>query len=464
MTQDMRRSSARRRHGEIKPLLPALASLRSAGRSGHVSLPSTQAFRDRPATQRVLAALIVVVFCVGAVAALARRGDDGISGAGRLDTDGKATITRADGSTYQAAGPTTVYDGDVAEAVEGTMLLQLPGGATIEGGPASTRADATKLRAGPVVEVLRGDALLRAHKTTSIVAADNHITVEPPSDGPSATRIGRSLAVTIGGYRGTVRLDSAGQQRTVPPLRKMEVAALGRPPTDPKPLALDHPDAWDLRYLGDAIDLGATLQSLSNGYSPTLRPDEGRTAAHYAAIVSGLEGLAGFGDALVTSARSRPQGELLVGAALVALGRTGDTAQRWASTFAFRDAGATWGLVALDQGVAAAPLLDAVKAAIDHTAFEFAAGTTPASAGPDPAPTTTAPPTTQPDTSATTSTTTSPTATTSPPPTSSPTTEPESPSPTLPSVTVPPLLDGSDDGSIVGPAGTLLAGLLGRGS
>ncbi len=349
------------------------------------------AFGHRPAAQRVLGALIVAVLCVGVVDALERRADDGISGAGRLVTDGRASITRADGSTYQATGPTTVHDGDVAEAVEGTMTLQLPGGATIEGRPASTRAEATKLRAGPVVEVLRGSRALPAAKATSIVAADNHITVQPPSNGTSATRIGRSLAVTIGGYRGTVHLDSAGQRRTVPALRRMEVAALGRPPTDPKPLALDHPDAWDLRYLGDAIDLGATLQSLSDAYSPTRRSDEGRDA-HAAAILPGLEGLAGFGDALVTTAPARPRGELLVGAAIVALGRTGDAAQRWASTFAFRDAGAAWGLVALDQRVAGAPLLDAVKGAIDHTAFEFAAGTTPAAAGPAPAPTTTARP------------------------------------------------------------------------
>ena len=41
------------------------------------------------------------------------------------------------------------------------------------------------------------------------------------------------LSVTVGAYRGAAELDSAGQERTVPALRQLSVASLGRPPAAP---------------------------------------------------------------------------------------------------------------------------------------------------------------------------------------------------------------------------------------
>ena len=75
----------------------------------------------------------------------------------------------------------------------------------------------------------------------------------------------------------------------------------------------------------------------------------------------------------------RPVGETLIGAAIVDLGRRGTFLERWASVFEFRDAGAAWGLVALDQGVDASPLLGAVTRAVDST--ELAIGTAPTGGG-----------------------------------------------------------------------------------
>ncbi|HEX2118418.1 MAG TPA: hypothetical protein VHF91_04485, partial [Acidimicrobiales bacterium] len=42
--------------------------------------------------------------------------------------------------------------------------------------------------------------------------------------------------------------------------------------------------------------------------------------------------------------------------------------------FAFRDQGASWGLVALDQGVTRVPLLEAVEEAVSRGPTQFAEG------------------------------------------------------------------------------------------
>ena len=424
----------------------------------------TEILRERSAAHRVLGAVIVVVLCIGIAAAIAGKGPGAIAGAGRLDTEGRAFVTRVDGTTLTVSGPTTLHDGDVAEAREGTMTLELPDGTKLEGRPGGARSEATKVKAGPVVELVRGELLVTAAHAARVSAADNQVKVQPSTASPAAVRLARSLAVKVGAYSGSAVIDSAGQQRTVPALREMEIAVLGRPPAAPKPLAVDHPDAWDLRFLGEALELGGTLQSLSNAYSATLRADEGRTAAFYENLLPALANVQGFDDSLVRSAPSRLQGETLVGAAIVALGRIGDTPSRWSSVFAFRDDGAAWGLVALDQMVSSGPLLAAVKGAVDHTTFEFAA---PAAAPVTPAAT---PPTTgTPSTTPTTTPTTQPdTPTTEPGGTLPPVTQPTLPPFTLPPVTLPPPPSGGGStgtlvGGVVDTVGQLLGGLLGGG-
>jgi hypothetical protein len=79
-------------------------------------------------------------------------------------------------------------------------------------------------------------------------------------------------------------------------------------------------------------------------------------------------------------APGRPAGETLVGAALADLGDRGTFGERWRSVFGFRDAGAAWGLVALDQGVDRAPLLGAITQAVDSSPITIA-GEGPGRAG-----------------------------------------------------------------------------------
>jgi hypothetical protein len=214
------------------------------------------------------------------------------------------------------------------------------------------------------------------------------------------------------------------------------VPALGLPPASPRPLQYDSGDAWDRRFLGEAIDLGERLEAMAAGYTGNVDADEVRTPSFYKAVLPGLVDEVEFTVDLID--RDRPPGETLVGAAIADLGRRGSFAERWASIFSFRDQGAEWGIVALDQGVDRGPLLGAVTDAVESE---------PLAVGP----TTTRPRRGGGGTSATsvTSPTTVP---------SSPTTRPSSPA----TVPAPGGGDGEEGllGPLLGPVSELLAGLI----
>jgi hypothetical protein len=140
---------------------------------------------------------------------------------------------------------------------------------------------------------------------------------------------------------------------------------VGLPPETPHPLVYDPADPWDRRFLSDAIELGQRLEALSAGYTSNLSKGEGRTVAFYQEVLPALKGEAAFTADLLQPPRS--PGETLIGAAIAELGRRGSFLERWQSVFAFRDEGAVWGLVALDQGVDRTPLLRAVSSAVQDS-------------------------------------------------------------------------------------------------
>lgn len=409
------------------------------------------------APRRVAAALSVIVLVVGIVAASTY--DDGTSipeGGAHVQVDGIAAITRAGGGTRELRGGTTLGAGDVVEAKEGTFVVTLADGATIEGRARRADVAATRLTIGTPPDLAAGEALVSARNGTSITAAGSQVALQEPG---SVVRVRKALGVRSETYKGTMLLDSAGQQRSVPALRRVDVPVLGRPAAAPTPLTVDATDPWDLRYLGQAIELTRTLDSFSRTLTGSLGPAEGRTPGFYEQLLPQLGSADGYGSALFADRRSAPQGETLVGAAIAALGDRGSFAERWRSVFSFRSDGADWGLVATDQGVAPDPLTKALAAAVNSAPLQFALGPAPAAT-----PTTTPPPTTSAPPPATTAppppTTTSPTTppTTAPPPVTTP---PLLPPPTLPPPpeTNVPVLD-----DLLGAVGGLVNGLLGGAS
>jgi hypothetical protein len=363
------------------------------------------------------------------VAALPSCSEDGPgAGEARLEVDGTAIVT-SDGDQEEVTGGRTVSFGDRVEITGGTAHLEMPGALRLELRAATGDADNTVLTVeeAPVLE--SGDVLAQAEGKAAVEAAGTKVTLED-----AGAQVSRFLGMSVATYEGSVTLDSAGQVRTVPALRQMQVSTLGRPPQSVRPLEYDGGDPWDRRFLGASIDLGERLQRLADSYTSSLRRGEGRTVGFYQLVLPALDDEPAFTAELLGT--GRPPGEILVGAAITSLGVRDTFATRWDKVFRFRDEGAAWGLVALDQGVSGSPLLGSVEQALGASPFEFAQQSGPRTTTPTTAPSTGPGPTT---------TTTSPT--------SPPTTEPPPPEP-------PPEEPGVLD-PVLQPVGDLLDGLLG---
>ena len=360
----------------------------------------------------------------GVVAIATHTGDSGGVGDARLTTKGRALVTAVNGQRRTVTGTVALHRGETVEAVDGAMTIELPDGSTVEGRPSFKSSDPTRVKVAQPVELLAGDLLVVASEGTDVDAGGNRVHLDSGGDGPSAARVSRSLAVGAAVYRGTATLDSAGQARAIPALRALEVSALGRPPTAASPLKVDDTDTdpWD-RRLGEAIDLGHTLGNYAAAYTDTIAGGNGVTVGAYKQELPALADEADFTAALLAAAPPHSSGETFIGAAIASLSRRGSFADRWREMFRFRDAGANWGFVALDQGVASEPLLSAVQDALNAAPFGFAlavqtppTAATASTAGGGP---TTTPPTTPPGGPTTTPPTTPPT-TTIVPPTGSP--------------------------------------------
>lgn len=310
----------------------------------------------RPLAVRRGLVLGAIALCLAPIAACS---DDGPKeGEARLDLEGRAEVERQDGDTETLTESDRLRVGDRITIEEGRAVLRLPGGASLELRKGRGDADDTAVTMGPTPVLESGDLLVITEDEVVIDVADTEVAV---SDG--AARLSRGVGLTAGSYTADLHLDSAGATRDVRALRQLSVAAVGQPPTEPSPLVVDSADPWDRRFLGDAIDLGGRLEALSTGFTANLRAGTDLTVGFFAGVLSGLGNEPDFVAGLLDD--ERPAGETVIGAAIAQLGERGTFAERWRSVFAFREAGAGWGLVALDQGVDGAALLQAVNGAVN---------------------------------------------------------------------------------------------------
>lgn len=341
---------------------------------------------------------VVAVIAVLALVASSCGGDDGPGGdEARLVVDGSVTVTSAEGATEVITDSTTLSFGDVLVVDDGTATLELAAGQTYEF--RSGDVDAEVLVGAPPT-LRSGDGLV----TGGFPAAIAYDTTTVSAQGPLKLSADIPQAAS---YAGGARINGAGGLEQVEGLRQVVLT----PSATPVPFEYDPADAWDRRHLGEAIAFGERLEALARGYTNDLRPGP-RPVSFYEAVLPPLADEREFGGDLLDD---RPAGETVVGAAIAIQGRDGTFRERWISVFRFRDEGAAWGLVALDQGVSSAPVLDTIELAI----------TEPTQPGPGEGATSTSTSTTT-DTSTSSPPPTDPT-TTSPPPTDPPPPEEEDP-------------------------------------
>lgn len=334
-----------------------------------------------------------------------------------LELQGSAQV-RSDGGTRSLeAGRHHLQVGQTVTVTRGSAVLGLPGHTSLElrSGPRSST-----VQVGPRPTLVDGDALAVAGPGDDLVLTSGGATVDV-HDG--AARVRRAAGITVAVYQGSADVESLGRRlrRPLRALRQVTITDTGALPRQAVPLVYDRadPDRWDIRYLNDAIDLGGQLERRVRLLNARPAPSA-VDAGYLEQVVPALRRATGFHADLVDDRRS--VGETIVGAS-IALGGTGDLTRRWDSAFTFRDEGADWGLVALDQRARRTSVLDVLNGVLDRVV----AAISPVAIGPTPSPSTGAP-------RGTTSTTTAP-----PGGSGSPTpTVPTTPAaPVLPPVTLP---------------------------
>lgn len=297
---------------------------------------------------------------------------------GRLVVDGQAEVIRPGEDRRTVDGTRSLKAGDRVRMRSGTAVIRLPDDRQVE------------LREGTEVEmqfsadgkegrpVLLGGDLLVISGDRPLPIGLNGADVAVQGDA----RVSRGVALLVGVYKGTAQLSAADSTLTIPALRQAALPPAGQLPARVSPLEVLPADAWDQRFLSDAIELSNQLSARSEGFSAQLTAGEGRTANYFRDLFPRLAAEPAFTASLLNPARA--PGETLVGAAITLEGTRGSFAERWADVFGFRDVGAPWGLVALDQDVKRVPVLAAIDGAISRGPTQFAEGPptrTPSSIG-----------------------------------------------------------------------------------
>ncbi len=320
---------------------------------------------------RRLAALVVGLL----VLASCGDGDGPAADEARLEVDGSVTVVAPDGTVETLTDAATLDFGDRVTVDDGTATVAMAGGQEYE------------LRAGPVPSeleiasppvLLDGDVLVVAgfpaqvrHGTTTVSAL-------------GAMKLVSSVPSVVS-YAGRARIDGAGRLDEVAGLHQVVLTSSAVP----EPLTYDGSDAWDRRHLAEAMAFGGRLEALARGYAADQDATGARSVSFYEAVIPSLADEREFSADLLAD---RSVGETIVGASIATQGRDGTFRERWGEVFSFRDEGAAWGLVALDQGVSSAPVLDMVELAVSaprpSTSTTSTSTSTSSSTSPPPVPTT----------------------------------------------------------------------------
>jgi hypothetical protein len=327
-----------------------------------------------------------VLAIVAAAALVPQWGRAGLGrGEAFVTLDGTARVERVDGSVEVLEGgaraggvraaKTTLHRGDALDVVDGQAALRLAGSVRMEA------ASGTSVVMGARPQLREGDLLVSAQEAVTVSAGGTRVRFDGRQDRPVAGRLARTAGLSVAVYRGAARVDTAGTARALDALRRVDVAAVGEI-TGIQPMRFRADDPWDRRYLADAIRLDARLAEVLPGLV--------RSAERHGGDAQGLAVMLGRVDGMPSGRQlarlvdpDRPLEDVLLGATIASLADGGSYADRWSASLRFRDAGATWGLVAMDRGVSSDAVLAALRDVVEATPLDFGPpARTPGEGGP----------------------------------------------------------------------------------
>ncbi len=209
---------------------------------------------------RRMALAVVGAILFGACSA----GPSGGAGSARAVPLGGIVEVGHDGAWRALESPSDLEPGDLLRSGgSGRARLFLGTEASVEIGPDSSLRLDGQTRA----EVLGGQAL--AEGAPGAVALAVNDSVVQPSGGAASFRVDRSLSARVGVYRGAVDVRSDGRPVLIDALWQAVVAA-GVVTQSPEPLTVSPADPWDVRLLGQPIDVGDQLTRLGRGVKSQL--------------------------------------------------------------------------------------------------------------------------------------------------------------------------------------------------
>ncbi|MGH9190225.1 MAG: hypothetical protein ACRD0Q_09375, partial [Acidimicrobiales bacterium] len=304
----------------------------------------------------LMAALIVLGGLAGCSG-----GDDGR--AARLAAASGAVEVRSDGVRRAVTGSRDLAIGDRVTVTDGSASVRLGPSHNVElrGG---SDVEVVQFAGAAAVRLLAGDVLVTGGSRPTTVTADN-----VRADVVGVARMSKRSGLLVAAYEGVTEAGAGGASVPIPALRQLAFGPDGAAPAGPVPLVYSAADPWDQRLLTDAIELGAQLSARSRGFTAQTRAGVTPGADLFRRVLPGLAEMQSL-DAWLGDGTRAP-GETLVGSVIALQGRKGALGDRWSSVFGFRDAGAEWGLVALDQQVPRGPLLDEIDAAIGRAPARF---------------------------------------------------------------------------------------------
>ena len=316
--------------------------------------------------RRPIMAVVATVSLAVALAGCSRTSTPPV--AGRLTVDGQVEVLHPGEDRREVSGSRNLEAGDRVRVRQGTAVIQLRDDRRFELRQGSDVELLPREATNDIVPTLVAGDLLIVSDSQPLVVSANGAEIAVQGDA----RVSRGVSLLVATYEGTAQLSANGSTITVPALRQASLPPTGTFPKSVSPLEYSSADGWDQRYLSDAMDLSNQLKGRSDGFTSQLGPTEGRSVNYFRELFPRLAAEPAFTAALLNPARA--PGDTLVGAAITLEGTRGTFAERWAAVFAFRDEGAEWGLVAMDQGVARVPLQNAIDAAISRGPTQFAVG------------------------------------------------------------------------------------------
>ncbi|HUR78672.1 MAG TPA: hypothetical protein VMZ22_12050 [Acidimicrobiales bacterium] len=285
----------------------------------------------RRALQAGVAALVLAGAVSAGVAAAANAPAPPLApGTARLvPGDAEVTVHRA---TPVARADALLRAGDSLTVTRGIATLRTDSGAMhARGGSAIAITDGAP-------RITRGDVLVQG-QAFDVAMRSATVAIN------GVARVRQGLSLEVGLYRGGAVVRTVTETFGLPRLRRAIVAGVGGPASvTTAPLVINATDTWDRKFLGDAIELDAALSARSRGITMQL-------AGRGKELIGQVAATAGWSDLTVLA--SQPIGEFVVAAELARAAKLGDDAVP--AALRLRADGASWGLIALEQGVRVLP-------------------------------------------------------------------------------------------------------------